>query len=73
LGDAFTVLRRAIQGRSYRGLYEVLEYISTLELKDREGKNATFEKREKVRYLQTNVIAYQGQACGDGEILLNYR
>jgi len=26
-----------------------------------------------VRYLQDNVIAYQGQAWGDGEILLNYR
>jgi hypothetical protein len=54
-------------------LYEVLEYESTLELKDREGRKATFKKREKVRYLQDNVIAYQDQAWGDGEILLNYR
>jgi hypothetical protein len=73
LGDALKALRNAIQGRSYRGLYEVLEYESTLELKDREGKKATFKKREKVRYLQDNVIAYQDQAWGDGEILLNYR
>jgi len=51
----------------------VLEYESTLELKDREGKTATFKKREKVRYLQNKVIAYQDQAWGDGEILLNYR
>jgi hypothetical protein len=58
---------------SYRGLYEVLEYESTLELKDRGGKRATFKKREKVRYLQDGVIAYQDQAWGDGEILLNYR
>jgi hypothetical protein len=54
-------------------MYEVLEYESTLELKDRGGKQATFKKREKVRYLQDNVIAYQDQAWGDGEILLNYR
>jgi hypothetical protein len=73
LEDALKALRRLIEGRSYKGLYEVLEYESTLELKDREGKTATFKKREKVRYLQNNVIAYQDQAWGDGEILLNYR
>jgi hypothetical protein len=73
LGDALKALRKAIQGRSHRGLYEVLDYESTLELKDCEGKTATFRKREKVRYLQDNVIAYQDQAWGDGEILLNYR
>jgi len=54
-------------------MYEVLKYESTLELKDRGGKRATFKKREKVRYLQDNVIAYQDQAWGDGEILVNYR
>jgi hypothetical protein len=73
LGDAWKALRKVIQSRSYRGMYEVLEYESTLELKDREGKRATFKKREKVRYLQDNVIAYQDQAWGDGAILLNYR
>ena len=73
LADALKALREAILGRSYRGLYEVLEYESTLELKDGQGKRATFKKREKLRYLQDNVIAYQDQAWGDGEILLNYR
>ena len=56
-----------------RGMYEVLEYESTLELLDKRGKRAHFRKREKVRYLQDNIIAYQDQAWGDGEILLNYR
>ena len=55
------------------GMYEVLEYESTLELLDDEGKKATFRKRELVRYLQDNIIAYQDQGWGDGEILLNYR
>jgi hypothetical protein len=38
-------------------------------LEDPEGKRATFKKREKVRYLQDNVIACQDQAWGDGDIL----
>ena len=54
-------------------MYEVLEYESTLELKDARGKRATFKKREKVRYLQDNIIAYQDQAWGDGQILIDYR
>lgn len=37
------------------------------------NRRATFRKREKVRYLQDNVIAYQDQAWGDGEILIDYR
>ena len=56
-----------------RGMYEVLEYESVLELKDTQGKRAKFTKRQKVRYLQDNIIAYQDQAWGDGEILLDYR
>jgi hypothetical protein len=71
--DVWNILRGVLQGRSYKGMYEVLEYESTLELKDRGGKRATFKKREKVRYLRDNIIAYQDQAWGDGEILVNYR
>jgi len=56
-----------------RGLYEVLEYESTLELLDTSGKRARFSKRQRVRYLQNNIIAYQDQAWGNGVILLNYR
>jgi len=54
-------------------MYEVLEYESTLELLDPAGERAVFRKREKVRYLQDGVIAYQDQAWGDGDILLDYR
>ncbi|MFC2054856.1 hypothetical protein ACFLV7_11275 [Chloroflexota bacterium] len=56
-----------------RDLFEVLEYESTLELKDIRGKKVTFRKRERVRYLRDNIISYQDQAWGDGEILLNYK
>lgn len=71
--DLWKVGRKAIRGLAVEGMYEVIEYESTLELKDGRGERATFRKREKVRYLQDNIIAYQDQAWGDGEILLNYR
>ncbi len=51
----------------------MLDYESTLEIKDIMGKEAYFYKREKVRYLQNNIIAYQDQAGGMGrfaELLL---
>ena len=69
LGDVWKIVRKVIPARSYKGIYEVLEYESTLELEDRGGKRATFRKRERMRYLQDNVIAYQDQAWGNGEIL----
>jgi hypothetical protein len=73
LGTVWQIARKALQARSYKGMYEVLEYESTLELRDRSGKRATFRKREKVRYLQDRIIAYQDQAWGDGDILIDYR
>ena len=73
IGKAWKIILKALQGRSFEGMYDVLEYESTLELKDRGGKRATFNKREKVRYLQDNIIAYQDQSWGDGEILVDYR
>jgi len=55
------------------GMYEVLDYESTLEILDRKGTKATFSKTKMVRYLQDNIIAFQDHAWGDGDILLNYR
>lgn len=62
-----------MKSRNPKGMYEVLEYEATLELKDIKGKKALVSKRERVRYLQDNVIAFQDQAWGDGKILQNYR
>jgi len=73
LDDALDGLLKEIQGRSYKGLYEVLEYESRLELKDREGKTVTFKRRERVPYVQDNVTAYQDYTRRDGETLLNLR
>jgi hypothetical protein len=44
-------------------MYKVLDYGSTLGLRDRDGKRATFRKREKVRYFQDHIIAYQDKAA----------
>jgi hypothetical protein len=62
-----------IRQRFSIGLYEVLEFETTLELLDPKGKSATVNKRQKVRYLQDHIIAYQDQAWGDGEILVSYQ
>lgn len=72
-GELWKFSRKVIRGLANEGLYEVLEYESTLMLNDLKGKRATFKKRKKIRYLQDNIIAYQDYAWGDGEILLNYR
>jgi hypothetical protein len=65
--------QKLLRGMSAEGMYEVLEYESALEIKDKRGEQALFRKREKVRYLQNNIIAFQDQAWGDGKILVNYR
>ena len=72
-GKIWKIGRKVMRGLSNEGMYEVLDYESTLELKDKRGKNAIVRKREKVRYLQDNIIAYQDQAWGDGVILIDYR
>ena len=73
LTEAWKTGRKILRGLADEGMYEVLEYESTLEIRDNKGEHAHFSKREKVRYLQNSIIAYQDQAWGDGEILLNYK
>ena len=55
------------------GLYDVLEHDIRLELRDRSGHQAVYSKRQKVRFLQNNVIAFQDQAWGDGDIFADYK
>lgn len=55
------------------GMYEVLNYESTLEILDKDGEEAIFTKKEEVKFLQNNVIVFQDQAWGDGRILLDYQ
>lgn len=55
------------------GLFEVLDYDSTLELLDGAGHLAIFKRRQKVRFLQNHIIAFQDYAWGDGDVLADYR
>ncbi|MCH7662895.1 MAG: hypothetical protein IH859_03385 [Chloroflexi bacterium] len=73
IGELWKLGRKIMRGLSNEGIYEVLEYETTLELHDHQGEKATVNKRQKVRYLQDNIIAYQDQAWGDGEILIDYK
>lgn len=55
------------------GLFEILDYDSTLELKDIRGRRAVFHRRMKVHFLQDHTIAFQDHAWGDGKVLADYR
>ena len=59
--------------KAHEGMYEVLEYETRLELLDARGEKAVLHKRERVRFLQDNIIAYQDMAWGDGDTFADYR
>ncbi len=73
LGRIWKIGRKIVRGWSREGVYEVLDYECQLELKDTDGKLATIQKREKIRYLQDYITSYQDQAWGDRNVFLNYR
>lgn len=73
LVEAWKFAGKILRGMTNEGMYEVLEYESTLELQDKEGKKAAFRKRKKVRYLQNNIIAFQDYGWGDGDQFKGYR
>lgn len=64
--------RRMLAVKVHEGMYEVLDYEAVLELRDAHGEKAVLRKRERVRFLQNNIIAYQDQAWGDGQIFADY-
>lgn len=71
--EAWKFGRKVLRGLASEGMYEVLDYESTLELHDVKGTRATFQKQMKVRYLQDEIIAFQDYAWGDGKVLLDYK
>ncbi len=72
LADLHEAIGMVMRKLRNEGMYQVVEYKSILELMDTKGYRARFSKRERVRFLQNNIIAFQDQAWGDGKILLNY-
>ena len=69
----FRLAKRTIQFKAHEGMYEVLDYHAQLELLDAEGTKAILRKRQRVRFRQDNIIAYQDKAFGDGDIFADYR
>ncbi|MEM7133215.1 MAG: hypothetical protein AAF702_43345 [Chloroflexota bacterium] len=55
-----------------QGIYEIIDYDTTLEL-SATGKTATFLKRQKIKFLQDNIISFQDFAWGEGEMFENYK
>ena len=73
LGDLYSWGKSTIQRLTKPGMYEVLNYETTLEILDRKGKEAILTKTEEVKFLQNNIIAFQDQAWGRGKILIDYQ
>ena len=68
--DLYPRLRQWLSGGS--DLYEILDYESTLELCDTKGATARFQKRQRVKFLQNNIIAFEDYVWGDGDLLAEY-
>lgn len=69
--DLYQMLRQWLPGNT--DMYEILEYESTLELCDTKGATALFQKRQRVKFLQNNIIAFEDYVWGDGEIMADYK
>ncbi len=55
------------------GMYEILDYNSTLDPVDRKGTIAVFKRHQRVKYLQNNILTFQDHAWGEGEIFADYQ
>jgi hypothetical protein len=73
IGKVWRLIREGFWAQSQEGMYEVLEYESLLDLQDARGEVSVFHKRQKVRFRQNNIIAFQDQAWGDGDIFAQYK
>ena len=70
--DLVQNLRQTIAQRQPKGMYEMVAYDARLELLDGRGELATFSKRQRVRFLQDNIISFQDHAWGEGDIFTDY-
>jgi hypothetical protein len=71
--DVYRTVREFLRRERGEGMCEILEYDSTLELVDAKGDTAVFKRRQRVKFLQDNVIAFQDRAWGDGELFADYK
>ena len=73
LGDMYQWGKSTLQKMRKSGMYEVLNYESTLEIMDPRGMVGKINKSEKVRFLQDNVIAIQDQVWGFDKDIFDYK
>ena len=71
--DSLTLAEQLRDRLTYHGMYEILDYDSTLTIKDAKGKRAKLERREHIKLLQDNVVAIHDHAWGDGELFAKYQ
>ena len=67
-GRLWALGSKVLRGYSSEGMYEVLDYETSLEIHDPKGKKATLAKRMVVRYLQDNIIAFQDTYWANGKV-----
>jgi len=67
--DTWTQLRDRV---TYHGMYDILDYRSTLDLHDETGERATISRYQMIRFLQDNVVAIHDHAWGDGDLFAKY-
>lgn len=53
--------------------YEIMDYQATLFLHDPKGIKATFQRSERIRFLQDGVAAIMDHFWGDGVVLTSYQ
>ncbi len=73
LADLIRRLYQLWQRSRHEGMYEILEYDSVLELCDPKGEVAILKRRQQVKFLQDNVIAFQDRVWGEGELFADYK
>lgn len=60
--DTLNVTKQLRDRLTYHGMYRILEYNSTLTIKDAKGKSTRLERREHIRLLQDNVVTLHDHA-----------
>jgi len=70
--EAWELIDRFRDHIGYHGMYEILDYRSTLDLHDETGERATISRYQMIRFLQDNVVAIHDHAWGDGELFAKY-
>jgi hypothetical protein len=72
-GKLFGLGSKLLRGFSSEGMYEIVDYESTLELLDVRGKAAKFSKNMVIRYLQDDIVSFSDFGWSDGQGLLGYK